>query len=82
MSYLTDLSQFVFMCVYRSKFVPGVPQGSVLGLLLFSLYIYPLGQLRRFLGLNYHFYCDDTLIYIHSRLGQHVNVVHLSNSIT
>ena len=33
------------------------------------------------LNLNYHFYADDTQIYIHTRPGQQVNVGHLSNCI-
>lgn len=32
--------------------------------LLFSLYIFPLGQLLKSLKLTYHFYADDTQIYI------------------
>ena len=68
-SYLQDHFQSVkigssLSNLFKLKF--GVPQGSVLGPLLFSLYTTPLGQvIRKYTGGRYRFYADDTQLFIH-----------------
>ena len=76
-SYLLDR----FQCVKIGSAVSdcfklnfGVPQGSVLGPLLFSLYTSPLSKvMAKFKDVKYHFYADDSQLFVHLSPGSCAN---------
>ena len=62
-SYLTNRSQFELIegCSSQSRELKcRVPQVSVLGPILYVLYIAPLADILRFHEMQFHFYADDT----------------------
>ena len=42
----------------------GIPQGPVLGLMLFNVYCLPPTTLLRKYGVSYHVYADDIQVYV------------------
>lgn len=52
---------------FTSSSVPltcGIPHGSILGPIFFSLYFLPLGSILKRYYIGYHFYADDLQIYL------------------
>ena len=60
--YLTDRTHYVSLSKHSSAFAPvnsGVPQGSVLGLMLFTMYIEPLSAIIDSHSIIHHSFADD-----------------------
>lgn len=80
-SYLTNRSQYVKISTKKSRCIPvtsGVPQGSILGPLLFSLYANDLPSHLR--HCNIRMYADDVQLYISNKSMSFESAVEKLNS--
>ncbi len=66
-SYLEGRGYYASIREHKSQWTSmtcGVPHGSILGPLLFSLFLLPLSEIMRKNQIAYHSYADDTQIYL------------------
>lgn len=66
-SHLSDRFQFVHVHNYQSEHKRvgyGVPQGSVVGPILFNIYMLPLGNIIRKRSISLNRYADDSKLYL------------------
>ena len=80
-SYLSGRSQQVFTDAGESSWIElnnGVPQGSILGPLLFTILVNDISEALQFC--KYHLYADDTQLYLSCKVEDLPRIIHQINS--
>ena len=82
-SYLPDRTQVV--SVNGASSAPaalnfGVPQGSVLGPILFVLYTHPISEIVSYHSLSHHSFSDDNQLYKSGNITQLPEIIHSTQS--
>ncbi len=83
-SYLSNRYHFVYLNGESSQLSPvkyGVLQRSVLGPLLFSICMLPLGTIIRKYGISFHCWADNTELYISTRPDETSKLSKLKESV-
>ncbi len=84
-SYFNDRSTSVCSNGVHStscKLEYGLPQGSILGPLCFTVYTLPIGRIIQGHGLQYHFYADDLQLYIDFDPSSNVSIESALSTLT
>lgn len=83
-SYLSNRKQFVNINASKSSLrdlETGVPQGSVLGPILYLLYTSPMSDIIKEHNLRYHFFADDSQLFIAFKSKCHDELLESKNRI-
>ena len=75
-SYMTDRTHYVSLCNHCSAFTPvrsGVPQGSVFGPMLFTMYAKPLSAIIDSHSIIHHSFADDLQLQMSAPLKEYLS---------